>query len=69
MLYSVSATPSAERMMIDTIFTEPVFLLLILLIPAGIYLLKKDLIAAKLIGILSIASGCIYLVSRVMYNL
>ncbi len=69
MLYSVTSYRSAEYLMMDTIFTEPVFLLLVLLIPAGIYLLKKDIFHAKLIGAVSIMAGCIYILSRIFYNL
>ena len=69
MLYSVTSYRSAEYLMMDTIFTEPVFLLFILLIPAGIYLVKKDFSYAKFIGILSVAAGTVYILSRILYNL
>jgi len=69
MLYSVTSYRSAEYLMMDTIFTEPVFLLLVLLIPAGIYLLKKDIFHAKFVGTVSIMAGCIYILSRIFYNL
>ncbi len=69
MLYSVTSYRSAEYLMMDTIFTEPVFLLFVLLIPIGIYLLKKDIVHARLIGAVSIVAGGIYILSRILYNL
>ncbi|MBQ8604319.1 MAG: hypothetical protein IJ410_05725 [Oscillospiraceae bacterium] len=69
MLYSVAYDRSAEYLMIDTLFTEPVFLLLVLLIPAGVYLIKKDIFHAKLIGTMSVMAGIIFILSRFLYNI
>ena len=69
MLYSATSYRSAEHIVIDTMFTEPVFLFLILLIPAGLYLLKKDFIYAKFIGVISLISGFVYILSRILYNI
>ena len=67
MLYSTASATKPELFILDIIFTEPIFMALVLLIPAGLYLLKKDIFQAKLIGCASLAAGCLYAVTRIIY--
>ena len=69
MLYSVASYRSAEYLMMDTLFTEPVFLLLVLLIPVGLYLMKKDIVHARFIGAVAVLAGGIFILSRILYNI
>lgn len=69
MLYSVASYRSAEYLMMDTLFTEPVFLLLVLLIPVGLYLMKKDIVYARFIGAVAVLAGGIFILSRILYNI
>ncbi len=69
MLYTASAVSSPEYFVLEIIFTEPVFLFLLLLIPAGIYLFRKELALSKVIGFLSIIVGGIYRFSKLLYQL
>ncbi len=67
MLYSTRSAPAPQMFVFEIIFTEPMFLLLILLIPMGLYLLKKEFRQAKIIGRASVLFGCIYTFSRIIY--
>ena len=70
MLYSVKTiSASPEYIVLDILFTEPVFMLLLLLIPAGLIMFRKDMGLAKLIGLASLAMGVTFLFAKILYML